>query len=134
MQFLLPLTFIALHQVDEIRSQITKLMDLLARFSILEWETGTQRLVTRDDLIETPAERLRIEPPDEPPRARNVVGGAPRLQLIDEPQPLLRIRERQLPIARNSRDRFHGRFAAPALLLFDLRRDGSHRRVREQLP
>src|SRR5262245_26592873 len=90
LQLLLSLRFITLQQVDEIRSQITKIMNLLTRFSVYGGKTGSQHLVANDDLLQASMQRFHIKPTAKPHRARNVVGGAPRLQPIDEPQPLLR--------------------------------------------
>src|SRR6185369_4354943 len=90
-QLFLPLSFITLHQIDEVRLQLTEFMDLLSWSSTPGRETGPQHLVTSDDLVEAPAQRVRIEPAAQPHCERDIVGWTTRVQLIDEPQPLLRI-------------------------------------------
>src|SRR5437868_1992966 len=72
-----------------LRLQITRLEDLLSRLSIHRWETCPQHFVARDDLIQSFAQGIRVEITSEPNSARYVVSRAPRLQLIDEPHPLL---------------------------------------------
>src|SRR5580765_4017002 len=51
--------------------------------------------MTTNDLTEALLQRKYIQLPTHPQRRRNVVRTAPRLQLIEEPQPLLRKRQRQ---------------------------------------
>ncbi len=70
-------------------------------------------LVAADDLVERArrAPRRRASPA-QAQRGRHVVGGAPRLELVEEPEPLLRERERQRSASRGTRDAA----AAPASL------------------
>ena len=84
------------------------------------------------------------ERPPEPESAGQVVGRAPRLQLVDEPEPLLGEGERQLRRPRSplspegpARDRSAGRRALPrrpSLDACDPRRQGGDRRRFEDRP
>ena len=60
-------------------------------------EAGAQRLVAADDLGQGRRQRRGRQRPLQPHRARQVVGRAPGLQLVEEPEPLLREGQRQLP-------------------------------------
>src|SRR5213075_952112 len=75
-------------------------------------------------------QRRYIQLSIEPHRKRDVVSCARRLKLMDEPQPLLRKRQRQIAFPARSlhrrRDRPH-----PSLLLLHLFRQPSHRRPLE---
>ena len=53
-----------------------------------------------DDFVESRLERRRVQPSPQAQRARRVVGGVVRLELVQEPQTLLRERQRPLPIRR----------------------------------
>ncbi len=52
-------------------------------------EDGAQRLVAPGDLPQGPRQQLRAEGAAQPERAGDVVGGALRLELLEEPEPLL---------------------------------------------
>ena len=54
-------------------------------------EGRPQRLVPLHDFLESSPQRLSVQGPLEPQRQRHVILRAPTLQLINEPQPLLRI-------------------------------------------
>ena len=78
-------------------------------------EGGAQRLVPRAPSrpARAPA-RAASSAPAQPQRDGHVVGGAPRLQPVQEPEPLLRERERQRPRPGRPHDRRRGRPAALA--------------------
>ena len=65
-------------------------------------EAGAQRLVAADDLRQGALQRLRVQPAAQAQGGGQVVGAAPRLQLVDEPQPLLRERERAAALRRDT--------------------------------
>src|SRR6185436_17275567 len=79
--------------------------DLLNRLTIDLHERRAQRLVANDDRIESAPQCGTIERPDQTHPAANVVRGADSVELIDEPQPLLRKRQLQRPVAVDSLDR-----------------------------
>src|SRR5262249_8288004 len=69
-----------------------------------------QDLVSSDNLIDRSLQRLKIEPPLQPDGARYVVCDVTGIHLVDEPQPLLREREREpftsLDLSRGSDQRW----------------------------
>ena len=60
-------------------------------------EDRAQRLVAADDPGERPRQHLRPQGAAEARRPRHVVGGARRVELVEEPEPLLGERQRRLP-------------------------------------
>jgi hypothetical protein len=52
--------------------------------------------VAADELVEGPLQRRRVESPLEAGCERYVVGGAPRVELVEKPEPFLDEREGQL--------------------------------------
>ncbi|PSK44951.1 hypothetical protein B0E38_07465 [Streptomyces sp. 111WW2] len=58
-------------------------------------EDGPQALVARDDVLEGRAQRPGVEVAGQPQGAGDVVRGGGALQLVQEPQPLLGVRQRQ---------------------------------------
>src|SRR5205823_6593219 len=61
-------------------------------------ESRAQALVARDDLAEAPLEGRLVEPPAQATRDRDVVRTGRRLELLQEPEPLLRERERRVAV------------------------------------
>ncbi len=67
----------------------------LRRLAVEHGEARAERRVAPHDLAEARRERLRVEPTAQFERPRQVVGGAPGLQLIEKPEPLLGEGERR---------------------------------------
>src|SRR5438093_978081 len=63
--------------------------DHLDRLPIDGRERGAQRGVALDDRVEAALQHGDVEPAREAKGRVDVVGGGPRLQLVEEPQPLL---------------------------------------------
>ena len=76
----------------------------LDRLTIDHGEAGTQGLVAADDLIERPGKRRHIKLAGQPQGRWNVVKGVAGLKLIEEPQALLRVRQRQGLVSRYRHD------------------------------
>ncbi|MCY1507461.1 hypothetical protein D9M68_417380 [compost metagenome] len=70
---------------------------------------GAQHFMARADLRERAAQRHGVERALEPVHARHVIGGAGGFQLLQEPQALLRIRQRQRACARRRHDGQRGK-------------------------
>ena len=70
--------------------------DLLPRHPEPVREQGPQALVTRHQIAERLFQRLAIECASEPHRQRDHIGAADPLQTLQEPQPPLRIGQRDL--------------------------------------
>jgi hypothetical protein len=68
-------------------------------------EPGPKRFVAAEDLGQCPAQRSLIQLPFETEGIGDVVGGDARLELVDEPEPLLGERQRDSPGAVQARDR-----------------------------
>ena len=68
-------------------------MDKLARFFPHHAERGSQRLMPPHDLIQRPSQRGFVERTVQPNRSRHVVGGGFLVHLVQDPQPLLSMRE-----------------------------------------
>ena len=85
--------------VDRNRHRLRRL-DPLQRHAVLLDVGRAQRRVATHDFTERPGERLDIERAGQTPPVRDVIRGELRQQLVQEPQPLLRKRERcRLPSA-----------------------------------
>src|SRR4029453_1704887 len=78
-------------QVCDLQSPWLPCIDHLQRFSRINLEPRSQRLVPSDDLIDASLQRLEVYPPFDPYRPGDVVDGVTSIQLVDEPQPLLRV-------------------------------------------
>jgi hypothetical protein len=87
---------------------------LLARRAASRGEDGPQDLVPADQLLACAAQRLGVEPAAQPARERDVIRGAAGIELIQEPHPLLRERERQIARARDRQERRRGAARAGA--------------------
>jgi hypothetical protein len=89
--------------------------DALHRLAILQHEARAQGLVARHDACQRPLQCAALQPPGQAQPQRYVVGGAGPFQLRQEPQALLRERQRQRPVAghRGHRRRFRRRRAIP---------------------
>ncbi len=74
---------------------LTLVMDLadLARLAVNHGKVGAQNFVAAHNFVETVGERPDIERPAEADGGGDVIEGASRLQLIEEPQPLLSERQ-----------------------------------------
>ncbi|MNT77644.1 hypothetical protein D3C72_2167770 [compost metagenome] len=64
--------------------------------------------MARADTVECAAQCCHVERAFEPVCARHVIGGAGRIELLQEPQALLRVRQRQRFAARRRHDRQRG--------------------------
>ena len=96
-------------------------------------EGGAERLVAADDLAQARLQGRQVEAPGEDQAGGHVVGGAPRLQLIEEPEPLLGEGERQLRSFGRPR---HGpqRWGPGSRTAGDDRHQPAHGRLREERP
>jgi hypothetical protein len=76
--------------------------DQLAGLPVEEGEGSAEGFVAVDDLIEAGGDGVDLEGPVEFEGGGNVVGGAARLELVQEPEPLLRERQgrKAIPAAR----------------------------------
>ena len=68
--------------------------DLLRRLLVDDRVGGAQRLVPFEDVADRVAQCVGVECPGEVHRHRDVVGGGPGVELVDEPHALLRERQR----------------------------------------
>ncbi len=80
--------------------QLAGVVDDLHGLAVDLVEGGAQRLVPADDLGEAAAPQLHVERSVHPCRGRDVVGGAARVELLQEPHALLRERRVEAPPAR----------------------------------
>jgi hypothetical protein len=67
----------------------------LVRLLVDDPEHRAQRLVPTDHIIQRRGQRRRIQRALQPPRVRQVIGGARPVELFQEPQPCLGERQRQ---------------------------------------
>ena len=74
---------------------------------------GPQDLVAADDFVEARRERRHDQAAAQAQRARSVVERVAGLELVEKPQPLLRERERALPVGRSGDRLRRGRPAFP---------------------
>src|SRR3954462_10681352 len=70
---------------------------LLHRFSVAEGESGAQHFMTNHYPVQRPAKSGAVEIALQMQAERNVISGAGPFHLRQEPQPLLRKRQRQTP-------------------------------------
>ena len=61
--------------------------------ALVQREHRTQAVVPVDQPVQAGPQRVHVQRPVQPQRGRHVVGGAGSLELLDEPQPLLRERQ-----------------------------------------
>ena len=87
----------------------------LHRVPVAPVEGGPQHLVAADQLRERAPQRRRVERPPQAEGVDHVVGGGPRLHLVDEPEPLLRVGERRRLAPRPPPDPLRGRPGAGVL-------------------
>src|SRR5262249_55050110 len=87
--------------------------------SLLGAEGGPERLVAADHLVERSLKRVGIEGAIDPDRQRDVVERATRLELIEEPEPLLRERGGERAIGVDGVERRRGRARALAQSIFE---------------
>ncbi len=90
-----------------------------------EHERGPERLVAPHDLVEAPAEGALVERAREAERDQDGVGGARGVELVEEPEPLLRGRERARRAPGRARDRDRGMGGASGLDAGGERGDGA---------
>ncbi|KYF98019.1 hypothetical protein BE20_03765, partial [Sorangium cellulosum] len=121
-------------EVDEGEGpRLRRAVEALDRAAVDGVQRGAQDLVPPDHLRDRAGERLRVERAAQAERRRHVVRGALRLELIEEPEPLLRERERHLALARRGRDRPGRRARAPLGLPLDERGEpGDGRRLEDR--
>ena len=86
-------------QVHHRHAQVQRGQDVTVGHAPLHAEHGAQRIVPPDDLVHRALHRLGGERTRHAGGAGQVVGRAVRLQLVQEPQPLLRERQRELSIS-----------------------------------
>ena len=103
-------------QVDALDPKRHLRRDHLDRSTVDRVEAGSQRLVTCDEVGEALFERGDVERPGHAHRGGLVVERRARLELLEEPQALLRVRQGQRALAarrhdRRPRRRGRGRFA-----------------------
>ena len=80
--------------------------DLLHRLAVELHEPRAERLVPLHQRLERRLERARVQLSQEPERERDVVGGRVGLGLLEAPQALLRVGERDREIARRRDERW----------------------------
>src|SRR5690606_40359903 len=95
--------------------------DDLHRHAAFRGEGGSQALVPLDDGRESALRSVGVEVTDELDRREGIVDGAPGLELIEEPEPLLRERDGAWARYLATGDRREGRRSGP---LEALREDG----------
>ncbi|OEZ49229.1 hypothetical protein DUGA6_62980 [Duganella sp. HH105] len=93
-------------QVLRFQRQFQHRRDHLHRRAVHAAEAGAQRLVPAHDLVDRAPQGRHVQRADQAYRQRNVIKPAARLQLVDEPQALLRERQRH---GRVAADRHHRR-------------------------
>ena len=113
-RFALPRAVRQAAQVDAPHGGRLHRQDAWHRLPVLHREDGPQRLVAAGDGHEGALERVFVEPAAQAKDQRDVVGGAPGAQLIDEPQAPLGGRQRGRRAAEQ----------APDAVLPELRSDG----------
>ncbi len=82
-------------EVDERQREGGRRGDELHRLAAALGEGGAQRFVTARDFAQGTAQQRHTQLSVQPRCARHVVGRSPRLELVEEPQPLLRERQRR---------------------------------------
>src|ERR1051325_2046799 len=107
-------------------------MDNLNRLAVLQFESCPQRLVPPHDFIQAALKRRPVEPPRQAYRAGHVIGVAARLELLQEPQSLLREREGRVNLPRDRRYRGRANLLPCSWDRFYMLGQGGHRRVLEQ--
>src|SRR5689334_18127781 len=108
-------------------------MNHLLRLAVFDSESGAQRFMTAHDLRQRRTQRREVEFAGETHGERNVVGRRAGIELMNEPQSLLRVREWQRLVSRNA---FDGRSNESARLLqskVDTLGQAGHRRRLKQL-
>ena len=101
-------------QVHHVERQVERLGDHLDRAPVDHRERGPQRFVPPDDLPETPFESVDVERPLDPDGGGHVEGRLAGRQLIEEPERLLRERERRRAGPLEAPDRLRLPRMAPA--------------------
>ena len=91
--------------------------DVLDRAGGAHRKTRAQRLVPGEDVADGRTQRRRVESPGQAHRHRHVVRGRGRVELVDEPHPLLRRRQRDLRGARHHLE--HGTARRPGVGVLD---------------
>ena len=77
---------------------------LLHRFSVVQGETGAQHFMTNHYPVQRPMKSRAVEIALQMQAERDVIRRAPPFHLPQEPQPLLRKRQRQVPVSRGGDD------------------------------
>jgi hypothetical protein len=103
-------------QVPTLRRDLTdrhgpRCINLLNALLATGDEARAQHFMPGHDRVEGLLQRGAIERPFDEQRGRHVVLRTPLLQLIDEPEALLRERRRQVAVARDGRERNKGVFS-----------------------
>src|SRR5579864_3627139 len=115
-------------QIHFLHPELPRRYDLLHCHSLSLRKPRPQHLMPPHYLLQTLPQRFSVQLPHHPQPQRNVVRRTPRLQLIDKPQPLLRIRQRQRTLPVNTHNRWNHLPHSLAALTADTLRHPSHRR------
>ncbi len=120
-------------QVHQRQGEGGRRLDHLHRRVLLQDEDGAQGLVAAHDLLQAAPQHRGSQRPFGAQRQRHVVERAFRLELIDEPEPLLGERQGQVPLARRRQERGPGQLRPGAARGLDPRGEGLHRGGLEQI-
>jgi hypothetical protein len=97
---------IAHRDAQWMRLQRARRLDDQRRLPVAGDNPHPQRFLATRHQVQRPLQRRHIETPAQPHHLRDVVERAPRLQLVEKPEPLLRKRQREAPsVARLRADR-----------------------------
>jgi len=107
--------------------------DLLHRRAVHLAEARSQSLVPAHHLPQAALEHRGLDVSPQPQGERQVVQRAPRLQLVEEPQALLRERQAERPRSGCPQDRRNDQLAARPQLRFHVLRQARNRRRQEYL-
>ena len=91
-------------QIGQRNVYFKRFVNNLHRLAVFIVESGAQRFVTANDVIQTFFKNIHFKRPDDAVGFGQIVKRAVRLQLLQKPQTLLSKGERQLLIARNGHD------------------------------
>ncbi|OEZ49779.1 hypothetical protein DUGA6_62640 [Duganella sp. HH105] len=112
-------------QIGRLQHQLQCRCDHLHRRAVHAGKAGTQGFVAAHDLVQRALQRRHVELSVQADRRRNIVERAARLELVEEPQALLRERQRHTLFALN---RCQGRYGQTALCRFHARQQAGDRR------
>ena len=93
----LPLLYIETAQIHYRRRNLQRRRDLLPRLSVAHHDGSAKNLMPAHDLVDRGRKRRNVQIANQTQGRRKVVGCISRLELVQEPQTLLRKRKRQSP-------------------------------------